>query len=645
MHILDWIVVVGFIAASVGIGVYFTKRASRGKDDFFLAGRSLGWFIAGTSIVATTFSSDTPQWVAGLTRDQGISGNWFWWSAAIGQIAAIFFLARYWRRSEAVTEVDFVRLRYGNGMDSRILRIFKSFFDGIFVNCAIMASVTLAMAKIVTIVVFNNEDPTVTTIIGTEITRTAVILAVLTVFVIVYCTLSGLYGVVYTDLFQFVFAMVGAIALAVFMYVDASGGEGLIAKLEQAPGYDPNHLQMIPDLTVWNAASFSFFLFIGVVWWMSFPTGGFHVQRLLSTKNEVEATKAFLWYNIANYVLRSWPWVIVGMLGVIYYPDLAPSEYESTYARAIADFLPFGFKGIMVAAFLAAYMSTISTHLNWGTSYLINDVYQPFIHKNASPKQVVLASRITMIALAVFAAIVATKLESMIKVFQMLGIMWAGVGTVLIARWYWWRITATTEMLVIGATLLTAYLINAPASWLPVDISPILSLFGHSEVPKEGAALGPVFTGLTHRMVGGEEQPGWIAVFCVQAAFMTFAMTFVWLAYVLLFSRQPTEAATTFYKKIRIKSPGWKKVEQATGYVAPSGEFLINIAGWLLTCLALFGLMLSVGSFIFLQWVQGLIYLAICVLASTFLFIGSKKYRRPTQASSVSNSTTPPPCS
>ena len=591
MTIYDWMIVPGFLALSIGIGIYFTRKASRGKNDFFLAGRSLGWFVAGTSIVATTFSSDTPQWVAGWSRSQGISGNWLWWSAAIGQIAAIFFLARYWRRSRAVTEVDFISLRYGDNLTSSALRVFRSIFDGVLVNCTIMAAVTLAMSKILTIVLGLSEQPVFAVPVFGAITWTGVILILLTIFVLLYCALSGLYGVVYTDLFQFLFAMVGAIALAVIMYIDASGGEGMMAKLQAVPDFKIEHLDMIPDLTVWNASAMSFFLYIGVVWWLSFPTGGFHVQRLLSTKNENEATKAFLWYNFANYVLRSWPWIVVGMLAIIYFPK--PENTESSYAMAIDKFMPIGLKGVMVAGFLAAYMSTISTHLNWGTSYLVNDLYQAFIRPNASQNNIVMVSRLCMIVLAMVAALVATKLTMMIEAYKFLTMLWAGAGLVLIARWYWWRITAGTEFLCLGVTVVLTAL-------LYIEVTQPALVWIH-----EAIGLGAEVDGL--------------AIFCIRVTIMSVVPPLIWLPYALLASRKPSIAATEFYKRIRISSAGWRVVEKSTGLPAPKGEFFRNFSGWIVTTLALYGLMLGIGALLFHQWITAAICLAIAAITGFML--------------------------
>ncbi|MCH2206876.1 MAG: Na+:solute symporter [Lentisphaerales bacterium] len=597
MHWIDWLVVILFVAASLAIGLYFTKKASKGKEDFFLAGRSLGWFVAGTSIVATTFSSDTPQWVAGVSRDQGISGNWLWWCAAIGQIGAIFFLARYWRRSEVVTEVDFVQLRYGDSRSSKALRVFKSLFDGLLVNCTIMATVTLAMAKVTTIVLGLSTEPIFFLPIVGGVTWMAIILVFLTVFVLAYSALSGLYGVVYTDLFQFCFAMIGTMALAIIMYVDASSGEGLIHKLQAVPNFEMSMLNMIPDLSIWNVGTMLFLVYVGILWMMSFPTGGFHVQRLLSTKNENEATKAFLWYYFANYVLRSWPWIVVGMLAMVYFPDI--KNPEDSYALAISQFLPVGLKGIMVASFLAAYMSTISTHLNWGTSYVVNDFYQAFINKQATSQNIVFVSRLCMVIMLVFAAVIATKITMMITAFQFLTQVWAGVGLVLIARWYWWRVSAATEFVCLAVTVILTAVLN-------IDF-----------ISKE-------FLESIHLSIGmGSEIKGWV-IFGIRITAMTIIPPLLWIPFAFLSSSKPKDHDLSFYRKLRISSFGWSKVEKLTGVPSPKGEFATNFKGWFVTVICLYGLMLGIGSLLFHQWTPALGYLAAASISGYFL-IGMMK--------------------
>ena len=325
---------------------------------------------------------------------------------------------------------------------------------------------------------------------------------------------------------------------------------------------------------------------------MSFPTGGFHVQRLLSTKNEGEATKAFLWYNFANYVLRSWPWIVVGMLAMIYFPDI--KNPEDSYAMAISKFLPVGLKGIMVASFLAAYMSTISTHLNWGTSYVVNDFYQAFINKQATSKNIVLVSRVCMVGMLVLAAVIATKLTMMITAFQFLTQVWAGVGLVLIARWYWWRVSAGTEFVcLITTVLLTAF--------LNIDL------------------LSKGLLESIHLSIGmGSEINTWV-IFGIRITAMTIIPPLIWIPFALWSSKKPTKHDLNFYQKLRISSLGWKKVEKLSGIPSPKGEFLTNLKGWFVTVICLYGLMLGIGSLLFHQWVPAIAYLIAAAVSGYFL--------------------------
>ena len=608
MAVLDWLVVVGFVAASIFIGLYFTKRASQSEDDFFLAGRSLGWFVAGTSIVATTFSSDTPQWVAGHSRSFGISGNWLWWCSGIGTIAAIFFLARYWRRTGVVTEVEFVKLRYGISRSSCALRIFKAVSDGILVNCTIMAAVTLAMAKVSTIVLGLSNEP-IFEIPGIGgITPMVAILFVLTIFVLIYSAMSGLYGVVYTDLFQFFFAMIGTIALALIMYVDVSSREGgMLQALQAAPDFKVGMLDMIPDLTKWNLGVMLFIVYFGFLWIMAFPTGGFYVQRLLSTKNEQEATKAFLWFNFAHFVLRSWPWIVVGMLAIVYFPSTEQAagwHAENSYAMAISQFLPVGLKGLMVASFLAAYMSTISTHLNWGTSYLVHDLYEGFINPKASRKQIIWLSRACMVVFLVFAAVIAVKLTAMLDAYKFLNQIWAGMGLILVARWYWWRVTAGAEFICLLTTIIITALLNISVG---SGESAHLLCQGFFDWIQAAVHLSDI----------AADQVGWLH-FAIRVFVATFVPPLIWIPYAFLRSRKPNESAVAFYKKMRISSFGWALVEKMTGLASPQGEFKMNFVGWIVTCFALYGILLGSGSLIFQQWKQAAIYLPIGIVASIY---------------------------
>jgi len=357
--LFDWVIVGMYVLAAIAIGAAFKKKADASTEGFFLADRSLTWVVAGTSIVATTFSADTPVFVAGMSRGTGIHYNWFWWSAIIGQLATVFFFSRLWRRSGIVTDIEFLMKRYEPTPENHLLRIFKVFFDGVYINCVIMASVTLAMAKVFKVVLGLSDQALYHLPLIGDVTPTGLLLCVLGSTAVLYSALSGLYGVVYTDLIQFALAMTGSILLAIIVYVNISTGDGLHANLESAPGFDRAVLNFLPDLSHWDTAVFTFLVFIGVSWWSAAPGNGYTVQRMLSTRSERDSFLAFLWYNICHYLLRPWPWIIVGVCSLYYFPELA--DPEASFPSMIAKFMPVGLKGVMVASLLAAFMSTLDT--------------------------------------------------------------------------------------------------------------------------------------------------------------------------------------------------------------------------------------------------------------------------------------------
>jgi SSS family solute:Na+ symporter len=420
------------------------------------------------------------------------------------------------------------------------------------------------------------------------------ILFLLTVFVLIYSALSGLYGVVYTDLFQFVMAMIGSIALAVIMYYDAANSAegGVIELIQSAPGYRDGMLNLFPTLNTWTIGTMLFCVNIGFIWIMSFPTGGFYVQRLLSTKNEKEATKAFMWYNFANFVLRSWPWIVVGMLSLYYFPNIEIKE--NAYVLSIDKFLPIGLKGLMMASFLAAFMSTMSTQLNWGTSYIIHDLYEAFIAPNASTKHIVVVSRVCMVVFTVLAAIVATQLSTNLSAYTFLMQFWAGMGLILIARWYWWRITAGAEFICMLTIVVFILALNLK------DSNGVYYAKGFYDF----------FQNLLNLHITTEEDRGWL-VWAVRMFVFTFLPPVIWVPYAFFRTKEPSASAIDFYKKIRINSYGWKTVEKITGLAAPKGEFYGNMKGWLVTSVTLYGILLGTGALIFQMWVQAVVLLAI----------------------------------
>ncbi len=563
---IDWTIVGLYVASAIGIGAWFTKRASKGTADFFVAGRSLGWFVAGTSIVATTFAADTPVFVSAMSRTDGISANWFWWSVLIGQVATATIFARLWRRSEVITDVEFVQLRYGPGPITKLLRIFKSFFQGIFVNCVVMAAVTLAMVKITTVLL--DLDPNKLYDLGIiELDATSLVLLVLGFVGLLYSAMSGLYGVVYTDIVQFSLAMIGSIGLAVIAYIDASSGEGMMAKLAASSDFKPELLEFFPRYHEMSWPLFTFVVYIMVLWWASAPGKGYSVQRLLATKSERDAKLAFLWYAFLHYVMRPWPWIVVGILSLIYFPEVEDTEH--VFPLMIDHFLPTGLKGIMVAAMLAAFMSTIDTHLNWGASYIVNDVYEPYIKPNASPRHYVWVARFTMIFIMAAAIFATTRIPDILSAFKFIGVFFAGIGTVMIARWFWWRVNAQTELVSLLATILLGTL--------------VLVFLQDSEKD----------------------------LFGLRVLVMTFGVPCFWIPIAFITSSIPSEAAVAFHNKMQIGGSGWNAVSKIPA------ELTAGLYEWIIVMALLLCILLGTGKLLFHEWLVG----GILIAAATILFI------------------------
>jgi SSS family solute:Na+ symporter len=439
LYTIDWLIIILFFIITLGIGVFFTQKAGKNIESFFLGGRNLPWWLAGTSMVATTFAADTPLLVAELVANNGISGNWIWWNGLIGGMLATFLFAKFWRRANIITDVELIELRY-SGKPAAFLRGFKAVYLGIFMNAVIIAWVNVALGSLLQVFFNIPADQVIFYLAGAMF------------FVMLYSSLSGLLGVVMTDFIQFILAMIGSIILAVIVVnSDNIGGiSGLQAKLPAATfEFFPTFGETAQVLSI----SFATFLaFVGVQWWASWypgsePGGGGYVaQRMMSAKNEEHAIKATLFFQIAHYALRPWPWIIVGLCAIVLYPELSADEKRLGYAMAMRDFLPPGLKGLLLVAFLAAYMSTISTQLNWGTSYIINDLYKRFLHPNANQKQLVRASRFNTFLLMIVALIVTSQIQTLEGAFKFMIECGAGLGAVLILRWYWWRINAWSEI-------------------------------------------------------------------------------------------------------------------------------------------------------------------------------------------------------
>jgi SSS family solute:Na+ symporter len=558
---LDWIIIGAYFALSAAVGVWYAARGGRSVTDYFLSGRSLPWWLAGTSMVATTFAADTPLAVAGLVARNGIAGNWIWWSAVFGSMLTVFFFARLWRRAGILTDVEFAELRY-SGRPAAFLRGFRALYLGIPINCVIMGWVNLAMAK--TLAVTLGWDRLTAVLISLAITG-------------IYSALSGLWGVVITDFFQFIFAMTGTIALAWFalQLPEIGGLDGLIAKLP------PSTLSFMPFVGGGDTASgvtfvalplASFLTYVCVQWWASWypgqePGGGGYVaQRMMSAKDERHSFFAMLWFTVAHYCVRPWPWIIVGLVSVVLYPEL--EDKEAGYVMVMRDHLPNGWRGMLLGAFFAAYMSTISTQLNWGTSYVVNDFYRRFVQRGRHEQHYVWVSRVMTIVLMILSAIVTFYLETIRQAWEFVLESGAGIGLVLILRWYWWRINAWSEI--------TAM---------------IAAAIGYTAI-KAFTTLAFPYTLLA--------VVAWT--------------TMCWLVVTFLTRPESDEHLIAFYRRTRPDGPGWRRIAAAAGGPPPGrlGALLIDwIAGVALVYFVLFG----IGELLLGSVASALKYLAVAAAA------------------------------
>src|SRR5580698_1297819 len=504
----DWIVIVGYLLVNLLIGLYYRRRASGNTEEFFISGRDVSWWLAGTSMVATTFAADTPLLVCGLVARQGIAGNWIWWGYCVGGMLTVFFFARYWRRAEILTDVQLVELRYG-GKAAAFLRGFKAIYLGLFVNCFILGWVTQAMVSSITVLLGPAiaQGRVVQITIGGHIfqhtlgdpryTSLLLCIFVLIPFTGLYTFIGGLWGVLVTDLFQFALKMSMIIVLAWVAVTKIGGMQALQMHLQviennvRATGVETaNPVAFLPDFhrglttnALWTLPVLTFIVYLCMQWWLAWypgaePGGGGYVaQRMFSAKDEKNSLGATLWFNIAHYALRPWPWIITGLVAMaVYSPNggLHPSAAfvqnpEQGYVMVLRDYLPPALRGLMVAAFLAAFMSTIGTQLNWGSSYLVNDLYKRFFVRGASERHYVLISRIFTLLLVMGTGYTAMQLTSINQGWDLVLNIGFGTGAVYILRWYWWRINAWSEisaMAVAAAMTIALSRVTGNSNWV-----------------------------------------------------------------------------------------------------------------------------------------------------------------------------------
>lgn len=578
LHWIDWTIIIAYIAFSLGVGIYFSKRASSSTEEYFLSGRSLPWWVVGTSMVATTFAADTPLAITEFVRGPGIWQNWFWWNIVFGSILSVFLFSRLWRRAKVLTDNELLEIRY-SGKPAAFLRAFKASYFAVLYNFIVMGWVINAMASIIAVML--NMDK-----------WTAVWICV--IIALVYAILSGFWGVVVTDLVQFMIAMFGSIALALIAVNAVGGMESLLSKLSALLGSDAVHdntLKFIPPVpdasittsTFWESPFSKFIIFITVMWWSNHSTdgGGYIIQRMSSAKNERHALLATLWYNTAHYALRVWPWIIVAVVSIVLFPIIPESYSElgvkAGYPLVMNSLLGPGLKGILIVSFLAAFMSTIDTHLNWGSSYMINDIYKRFFKPNESEKHYVIVGKLFTVILMVLAAFTAMKMQSISKAWEFIFAMGAGIGLVLILRWFWWRINAWSEITALATSMVLTIGLEILAMIQTLQAGNEYSLFGSAPI------LFGIPLQVHHKLM-----------IIVPIAIIA------WVTVTLITEPESEETLTTFYKRVQ---PGgwWAPISDGFEHTLQplTHGFLIQ---WVAGILMIYGLTFGIGNLVFLNF-------------------------------------------
>jgi SSS family solute:Na+ symporter len=555
--LLDWTAIVLYLGITLMLGLYFRSRSGKSVDDYFVSGRNVSWWLAGTSMVATTFAADTPLVVTGLVYTQGIAGNWLWWAFLLSGMMTVFLFARLWRRSGLLTDVQFAEMRY-SGKPAAFLRGFRAIYLGLLMNCLILGWVTKAMTSIVAVTLGVSD-------------RSALAICVLFLipFTGLYVALGGLWGVLWTDLFQFALKMAIVIGVAWYAVAAAGGMSTLLTRLAEmrtaagpgagdATSFFPDFSRPFSQEGLWLLPVITFVVNIGLQWWAFWypgaePGGGGYIaQRIFSAKDERNGLLAVLWFNVAHYALRPWPWILTALAAVVLYPHL--EHPETGYMLVVSQHVPPALRGIVIAGFMAAFMSTIATQLNWGASYLVSDFYRRFIKRDADDKHYVLISRLATVLLVIASAGISVLLSDIRSGWQVVLEVGAGTGGVYLLRWYWWRINAWSE-------------ISAMATVL------VVTIWLRWTVPFSGT--NPV-------------------VFAKTALATTVATTLVWLIVTYATKAEPEDVLVKFYRSVRPHVAGWKPVARLAPEVPPTRDLGRNLLSWVLGCfmvyMALFGL-------------------------------------------------------
>jgi Na+/proline symporter len=590
LHLIDWAIAIGSIAICFIPALFFARRSGKSTTEFFASGRSVPWWLAGLSMVATTFSSDTPNLVTNFVRTQGVAGNWKWWAFVLTGVATVFFYARLWRRSGVLTDLEFYELRYA-GRAASLVRGFRAVYLGLFFNCFIMATVNLAACKIASV------------LFGLDRWQTLLVVGLLNV---VFAAHSGLWGVLVIDMIQFFIKMSAVIAAAYFAVrlPQVGGLSGLIEKLSarQGPG-GLNYLNMLPDFSNnWDIALAVFIMPLAVQWWAVWypgaePGGGSYIaQRMLASRSEKDALGGTLFFNVAHYVLRPWPWILVGLASLIVYPTLDEIKKafphvdpglvgDDTAYPAMLKFLPVGWMGLMVGGLIAANSSTILTHLNWGASYLVHDLYRRFLKPGASETHYVLVGRLATVGLFLVSSSMVFFLDTAQKAFDILLQIGAGTGLLYLLRWFWWRVNAWCEIV----AMITSFAVSL--TLLILHQRNVVDFSTHEDLL--------ITIGIT---------------------------TVCWLAAAFLAPQTDQETLIAFYRKVHPFGPGWRPIQLVAGIsdaeaaqMARHENIPLALLGWTSGCAVIWSSLFTVGNFLYGRYGYATILLAVFLLSGIVL--------------------------
>jgi solute:Na+ symporter, SSS family len=579
---IDWAIVAAYFLLSAGIGFAFTKRGGESLSEYFISGRAVPWWLAGASIVVT-----------GLVSAHGVAGNWLWWNMLMSGMLTVFFFARLWRRANVMTDVEFAEVRY-SGKPAATLRVFRALYLAIPINLIILGWVTRAMIKILTISLGLHPVQ----IGGMTISGEVVAVGICFVITMAYSVAAGMWAVLWTDLVQFVIKMTAVIVLAVFAVHAVGGMDTLKSKLVTHFGSETAALSVLPISFGANGITayawmpiLSLAVFLGVQWWAAWypgaePGGGGYVaQRIFSARSERDGVLATLAFNVAHYALRPWPWIVTGLATVILYPNgIGPNhDHEAAYVQSFVDLLPTPWRGFMMAGFAAAYMSTVATQLNWGASYLVNDVYRRFLKTDSTEKHYVSMSRLATVVLFLLSTLVTWQLSSVEGAWKFLLAIGAGTGLVLILRWYWWRINAWSEISSMLASFAVSLLCFAtiPGRWFPADD------------PRTDAVIMLITVA---------------------------ASTIVWLTVTFMTAPESDAILASFYERVRPGGPGWVRVSESLGYgreSIPGGA--LAWTNWLAGIVAVYSTLFGIGKIVFGEVGNGVILLALAAIAFTWI--------------------------